>query len=109
MEDETPSPVQPPAQNAETPPQAPEASFPPQAGIPQQEPIVLSKLFPDAKHDLDTLFPDTQMKELLKEIHRTRQGNQRFLKRLNLSKIESDEDDSGNEERPFGTVPPENP
>jgi hypothetical protein len=109
VEDETPSPVQPPAQNAETPPQAPEASFPPQASIPQQEPIVLSKLFPDAKHDLDTLFPDTQMKELLKEIHRTRQGNQRFLKRLNLSKLESEEDDSGNEERPFGTAPLENP
>ena len=95
MENENPSPVQPPAQNAETLPQAPEASPPPQAAIPQQEPIVLSKLFPDAKHDLDTLFPDAQMKELLKEVQRTRQGNQRFLKRLNLSKIESEEDDSG--------------
>ncbi len=108
MEEETPLPVQPPVQNAETPPQAPDASSPLQAAIPQQEPIVLSKLFPDAKHDLDTLFPDTQMKELLKEIHRTRQGNQRFLKRLNLSKIESEEDDSGNEERPFSVVPAKN-
>ena len=109
MEDENPTPVQPPVQNAETLPQAPEASLPPQAVIPQQEPIVLSKLFPDAKHDLDTLFPDTQMKELLKEIHRTRQGNQRFLKRLNLSKIESEEDDSRDEERPLATVPAKNP
>jgi len=108
VEDENPTPIQSPAQNAETLPQAPEASVPPQAAIPQQEPIVLSKLFPDAKHDLDTLFPDTQMKELLKEIHRTRQGNQRFLKRLNLSKIESEEDDSRDEERPFATVPAKN-
>jgi hypothetical protein len=96
VEDETPSPVQTPTQNADTSPLAPETSSLPQAIIPQQEPIILSKLFPDAKQDLDTLFPDTQMKELLKEIHRTRQGNQRFLKRLNLSKIESDEDDSEN-------------
>ena len=108
MEDETPSPVQPPGQNTETLPQAPDTSPLPQAAVPQQEPIVLSKLFPDAKQDLDTLFPDTQMKELLKEIHRTRQGNQRFLKRLNLSKIESEEDDSGNEERPSGMTAAEN-
>jgi hypothetical protein len=33
------------------------------------------------------------MKELLKEVHRTRQGNQRFLKRLNLSKIQNEGDD----------------
>ena len=63
---------------------------------PPQEPILLSKIFPDAKQDLDVLFPDPQMKQLLKEIHRTRQGNQQFLKRLNLSKlqVEGDEPDS---------------
>ncbi len=94
MENETPLPVQYPAQNAETIPLAPEASSPPQTAIPQQEPIVLSKLFPDTKQDLDNLFRDPQMKELLKEIQRTRQGNQRFLKRLNLSKIENEEADS---------------
>ena len=99
MENETPKPVQPLplAQNGENLPQAPETSPPPEAAIPQQEPIVLSKLFPDAKQDLDSLFPDPQMKELLKEIQRTRQGNQRFLKRLNLSKIETEEADSAAE------------
>ena len=60
---------------------------------PSEEPIILGKLFPEAKHDLDTLFPDPQMKQLLKEVHRTRQGNQRFLKRLNLSKIQADGED----------------
>jgi hypothetical protein len=97
VENENPLPVQPPDQNAEPLPQSAEVSPPPQAAIPQQEPIVLSKLFPDAKQDLDNLFPDPQMKELLKEIQRTRQGNQRFLKRLNLSKIETEEADSGAE------------
>jgi len=33
---------------------------------PPEEPIVLARLFPEAKHDLDTLFPDPQMKQLLK-------------------------------------------
>jgi hypothetical protein len=86
--------TQPPAQSAETPPQSQEPSPPAETAVPQQEPIVLSKLFPDAKQDLDTLFPDPQMKELLKEVHRTRQGNQRFLKRLNLSNLHADEDES---------------
>jgi len=63
-----------------------------QAPLPEQ-PILLSKLFPDAKHDLDNLFPDPQMKQLLKEVHRTRQGNRRFLKRLNLSKVQDEGDD----------------
>ena len=88
------SPVQPPAQSAETPPQSPEQPLPADVAAPQQEPIVLSKLYPDAKNDLDALFPDPQMKELLKEVHKNRQGNQRFIKRLNLSKIEEDDDDS---------------
>ena len=97
MENENQSPVQAPTQSAETPPQSQEPLPPAEAAVPQQEPIVLSKLFPDAKQDLDNLFPDPQMKELLKEIQRTRQGNQRFLKRLNLSKIETEEADSGAE------------
>jgi hypothetical protein len=101
LEDETQSPdqdpVQPPAPSAGTPPQSQETPPPAEGAVPQQEPIVLSKLFPDAKQDLDTLFPDPQMKELLKEVHRTRQGNQRFLKRLNLSNLHADEDESSSE------------
>ncbi len=69
-----------------------EATPPAEQTPPPEQPIVLSKLFPDAKHDLDNLFPDPQMKELLKEVHRTQQGNQRFLKRLNLSKIQNEGD-----------------
>jgi hypothetical protein len=101
VEDETQSPaqdpVQPPAQSAETPPPSQETLAPAEIAVPQQEPIVLSKLFPDARQDLDTLFPDPQMKELLKEVYRTRQGNQRFLKRLNLSNLHADEDESSSE------------
>jgi hypothetical protein len=97
VENETQLPFQPPAQSAETPPQSQEPPPPAEAAVPQQEPIVLSKLFPDAQQDLDTLFPDPQMKELLKEVHRNQQGNQRFLKRLNLSNLQADEDESPSE------------
>ncbi len=96
MDNETQSPAQSPVQSptpsAETPPQSPGQPLPAEAAVPHQEPIVLSKLFPEAKNDLDALFPDPQMKELLKEVHKNRQGNQRFIKRLNLSKIEEDDD-----------------
>ncbi|NWF57060.1 MAG: hypothetical protein HXY45_19950 [Syntrophaceae bacterium] len=95
MEKEIQSPAQEPAQSVEAPPQKSDPPPLTETTAPQQEPILLSKLFPDSKQDLDSLFPDPQMKELLKEIHRTRQGNQRFLKRLNLSKIETEEADSG--------------
>jgi hypothetical protein len=73
---------------------AQESNLPNEQAPPPEQPILLSKLFPDAKHDLDNLFPDPQMKQLLKEVHRTRQGNQRFLKRLNLSKVQNEGDDS---------------
>ena len=97
MENETQLPLQPPAQSAETPPASQETPPPAESAAPQPEPIVLSKLFPDAQQDLDALFPDPQMKELLKEVNKTRQGNQRFLKRLNLSSLQADEDESPSE------------
>ena len=79
-----------------TPAQTQDNAPAPEQAAPAEEPIVLSKIYPDAKLDLDSLFPDPQMKELLKEVHRTRQGNQRFLKRLNLSNLptEGEEPDS---------------
>ena len=80
-------------QAQETPAPAQESTPSPEQAPPPEEPIVLSKLFPEAKHDLDVLFPDPQLKQLLKEVHRTRQGNQRFLKRLNLAKLQVEEED----------------
>lgn len=81
----------------ESPPQIQESTPAAEPTPPPEEPVMLGKLFPEAKHDLDTLFPDQQMKKLLKDIHRTRQSNQRFLKRLNLSKIQTDEEEPPSE------------
>ena len=62
----------------------PEVTQPPSAGQPQsaEEMIVLNKLFPDAHRDLDTLFPDPDMKRLLKEIVDNRKRNERFVKKI---------------------------
>ena len=91
MEPEDQSAIQ--ANTPSAPAPAQESTLSPEQAPPPEEPIVLSKLFPEAKQDLDALFPDPQLKQLLKEVHRTRQGNQRFLKRLNLAKLQVEGED----------------
>ena len=76
-----------------SPPQAEETQPPANPSPPLEEPIALSKLFPEAKEDLDSLFPDPQMKKLLKDIHRNRQGNSRFLNRLHVDESSTDIED----------------
>ncbi|MBI5967172.1 MAG: hypothetical protein HY882_04860 [Deltaproteobacteria bacterium] len=73
-------------------PEEPKISSPEQT-LPPEEPIVLKKLYPEAKQDLDALFPEPPMKKLLKDLARTRQKNERFLKRINLEEISSEEED----------------
>ena len=51
---------------------------------PAEEPIELRKLFPGAQQDLDTLFPDPNMKKLLKEIVENRKRNESFVKKINI-------------------------
>ena len=74
-------------------PQGEETQSPAEPSSPVEESIALSRLFPDAKQDLDVLFPDPQMKKLLKEIHRTQQSNSRFLKRLHVDESPPDTED----------------
>jgi hypothetical protein len=61
--------------------------------LPPEEPIILKKLFPHAKQDLDALFPEPDMKKLLKDLVRTQQKNERFLKRINLGEVQNEEED----------------
>jgi len=66
---------------------------PTEQSLPPEEPIILKKLFPHAQQDLDALFPEPGMKKLLKDLLRTRQKNDRFLKRVNLGEINLEEGD----------------
>ncbi len=65
--------------------------------LPPEEPIILKKLFPHAKQDLDALFPEPGMKKLLKDLVRTRQRNARFLRRVDLRVGEKEEEDEPEE------------
>jgi hypothetical protein len=79
-------------QSEEKKPETPETvSPPPEQTPPPEEPIVLKELFPGADQDLDALFPDPGMKKLLKEVARTRQKNQRFLKKIRLDELPAEE------------------
>jgi hypothetical protein len=60
---------------------------------PPEEPIALNQMFPDANRDLDALFPDPNMKKLLKDVIRNRQKNERFLKKVSLDELPPEEDD----------------
>ncbi len=66
---------------------------PEQESPPPEEPILLSKLFPKAKQDLDALFPDPGMKKFLKDLVRTRQKNDRFLKKIDFEEDQPEEDE----------------
>ena len=82
--------------SSETPPKAEETQIPLIEQSPPrepEEPIVLSKLFPKAEKDLDALFPDPSLKKLLKDVVKTRQKNERFLKQINLAILPPEEED----------------
>ncbi|MDI6754416.1 MAG: hypothetical protein QME78_08480 [Thermodesulfobacteriota bacterium] len=69
-----------------------------QSSLPE-EPIILKNLFPKIEKDLDALFPEPSMKKLLKDVVRTRQKNERFLKLINLGNI-LPEEESDSEKMP---------
>ena len=75
-----------PENKAENNPTLLEDAQPPSAGQPQapEEPIELRKLFPDTPQDVDALFPDVNIKKLLKEIVENRKRNERFVKKVNM-------------------------
>ncbi len=81
------------AEKSPPPTEGPQA---PQALSPAEEPIILNKLFQETGRDIDALFPDPTLKRLLRDIVRTRQKNDRFLKGLahNHLPLEPDADKS---------------
>ena len=87
-------------QPEEKKPQTEEANPLPAEQIPPpDEPIVLKDLFPSANQDLDALFPDQGMKKLLKDVARTRQKNQRFLKKIKLDELPAEETEESEPEK----------
>ena len=63
-----------------------------------EEPIVLNKLFQDASRDIDALFPDPNLKKLLRDIALMRRKNERFLKAISQSLLSPKFESEGNGE-----------
>ena len=65
--------------------------------LPNEAPIILKKLYPHAKQDLDALFPEPNLKKLLQDLVHTRQKNDRFLKKVDLGVIDLEEEGESSE------------
>lgn len=88
-------------QTEEKKPQTEEVTAPsPDAAPAPEEPIILNQLFPNADKDLDALFPDPNMKKLLKDVIRTRKKNERFLKRVTADEVPPEEEKDEGEDTP---------
>ena len=56
------------------------------------DPVDLNRVFNEKERDLNTMFPDREMRKFLKQVEKNRRGNQRFLKGMRRDKIwEEDE------------------
>jgi hypothetical protein len=56
------------------------------------DPVDLNRVFNEEEHDLNSMFPDGEMRKFLKQVDRNRRSNQRFLKGMKKEKLwEEDE------------------
>jgi len=56
------------------------------------DPVDLNRVFNEKERDLNSMFPDREMRKFLKQVEKNRRGNQRFLKGMRRDKIwEEDE------------------
>ncbi len=56
------------------------------------DPVDLNRLFNEEDQDLNSMFPDGEMRKFLKQVDKNRRSNQRFLKGMKRDKLwEEDE------------------
>ena len=56
------------------------------------DPVDLNRLFNEEERDLNSMFPDGEMRKFLKQVDKNRRSNQRFLKGMKRDKLwEEDE------------------
>ena len=56
------------------------------------DPVDLNRVFNEGERDLNSMFPDREMRKFLKQVDRNRRSNQRFLKGMKKEKLwEEDE------------------
>jgi hypothetical protein len=56
------------------------------------EPVDLNRVFQEEERDLNSMFPDGEMRKFLRQVDKNRRSNQRFLKGIKRDKLwEEDE------------------
>ena len=56
------------------------------------DPVDLNRVFNEEEKDLNSMFPDGEMRKFLKQVDRNRRSNKRFLKGMKKEKLwEEDE------------------
>ena len=84
-------------ETGEKTPQTEESVISSEQTPPPEEPIILKDLYPHAKQDLDALFPEPNLKKLLKDLAQTRQKNDRFLRKIKWEPLPIEEEDESAE------------
>jgi hypothetical protein len=56
------------------------------------DPVDLNRVFQEEERDLNSMFPDGEMRKFLRQVNKNRRSNQRFLKGMKRDKLwEEDE------------------
>jgi hypothetical protein len=56
------------------------------------ETVDLNRVFNEEERDLNSMFPDREMRKFLKQVDKNRRSNQRFLKGMKKDKLWEEDD-----------------
>jgi hypothetical protein len=56
------------------------------------DPVDLNRVFQEEEHDLNSMFPDGEMRKFLRQVDKNRRSNQRFLKGMKRDKLWEEDD-----------------
>ena len=54
--------------------------------------VDLNRVFKEAERDLNTMFPDGEMRKFLRQVKKNRSSNERFLKGIKSEKLWEEDD-----------------
>ena len=58
----------------------------------EEEKVDLNRVFREVERDLNSMFPDGEMRKFLKQLNKNRRGNERFLEVIEQARLlEEDE------------------
>ena len=53
----------------------------------EAEAVDLNRVFKEKERDLNSMFPDGEMRKFLRQLNRNRRGNERFLEGISRDKL----------------------